>query len=172
MLISKYDIEMFSPPCDPGSPIWVAVIKTDADLGQVMPYVNAAVKNGFYEPKAPALVWGDGAYKYSLRDDVINVKPLKDRRHAERIAQKAVDFINGIWEKRREITPDHTTRIRPKLLDILRFLPRTNCGKCGMASCMAFAAQVVEGEKDIEDCPPLFEEAAEEKLEGLRSLGL
>jgi ArsR family metal-binding transcriptional regulator len=172
MLINKYDIEMFSPPCDPGSPIWVSILKTDADLGPVMPYVNASVKNGCYQPKAPALVWGDGVYKYSLRDNVINIKPLKDRKHAERTAKKAVDFINDIWERREGITPDHTTRVPPKLLDILRFLPRTNCGKCGMASCMAFAAQVVEGEKDIEDCPPLLEEGAEEKLAGLRELGL
>jgi ArsR family metal-binding transcriptional regulator len=172
MLISKYDIEMFSPPCDPGSPIWVATLKTDADLGPVMPFVNASVKNGFYQPKAPAMVWGDGVYKYSLRDNAINIKPLKDRKHAERTARKAVDFINEIWERREQITPDNTARVLPKLLDILRFLPRTNCGKCGFASCMAFAAQIVEGEKEIEDCPPLLEEGAEEKLEKLREMGL
>jgi Uncharacterized protein conserved in archaea len=171
-LINDYELEMFSPPCDPGSPIWVAILKTDADLGPVMPYVNAEVKNGFYQPKAPALVWGDGVYKYSLQSNAINIKPLKDRKHAERTAKKAVDFINDIWERREEITPDHTTRTPPKLLDILRFLPRNNCGRCGMASCMAFAAQVVEGEKEIEECPPLLEEGAEEKLAGLRALGL
>src|SRR4030042_5884362 len=112
MLISKYDMEMFSPPCDPGSPIWVAILKTDADLGPVLPFVNASVKNGFYESNTPAMVWGDGVYKYSLRDNVINIKPLKDRKHAERTAKKAIDFINEIWEKREQITPDHTTRVR------------------------------------------------------------
>jgi len=50
MLINQYDLEMFSPPCDPGSPIWVAMLETDADLGPVMPYVNAQAKSAFYEP--------------------------------------------------------------------------------------------------------------------------
>lgn len=172
MLINHYELEMFSPPCDPGSPIWVARVKTDADLGPLMPYVNAEVKNGFYDAKTPTMVWREGAHKYALREKDININNLKDRSHAERISKKTVDFLNDIWERRGEITPDYTTRTPPKLLDILRFLPRTNCGRCGMASCMAFAAQVVEGEKDIEDCPPLLEEGMEEKLKGLRSLGL
>lgn len=51
-------------------------------------------------------------------------------------------------------------------------LPRSNCGKCKPPSCMAFAASLVEGEKCVEDCPPLLEEGMEEKLGKLRERGL
>lgn len=57
-------------------------------------------------------------------------------------------------------------------MDVLRFLPRTNCGQRGVPSCMAFAAQPVEGERCVEDCPPLLEAGMGEKLEKLRELGL
>lgn len=172
MLIGGWELEMFSPPCDPGSPVWVARVKTDADLGPVMPYVNAEVKNGFYDPKVPTMVWREGAHKYALRENVVSINNLKDRAHAERIAKKAVDQLNDIWERREEIEPDHTTRVPPKLLDVLRHLPRANCGKCGFTSCMAFAAALIEGEKCVEDCSPLLEAVMEEKLEKLRELGL
>jgi len=172
MLINGYDLEMFSPPCDPGSPVWVARLKTDADLGPVMPYVNAEVKNAFYDPKTPTLVWREGAHKYALREKVISINNLKDRSHAGRVAGKIVKRINDIWERREEITPDHTTRIPPKLLDVLRLLPRTNCGKCGLPSCMAFAAQLIEGERCSEDCPPLLEAGGGESLNKLREMGL
>lgn len=172
MLIKDYELEMFSPPCDPGSPIWVARVKTDADLGPVMPYVNAVARNAFYDPRVPTVVWREGTHKYALRENVIKINNLKDRAHAERTAKKAAERINEIWERREEITPDHTTRVPPKLLDVLRYLPRTNCGRCGVPTCMAFAAQLVEGERCVENCPPLMEEGMEESLERLRQLGL
>jgi CO dehydrogenase/acetyl-CoA synthase gamma subunit (corrinoid Fe-S protein) len=37
---------------------------------------------------------------------------------------------------------------------------------------MAFAAQLVEGERCVEDCPPLLEAGMEERLEKLREFGL
>jgi ArsR family metal-binding transcriptional regulator len=172
MLIDHYEIEMFSPPCDPGSPIWVARVKTDADLGECMPYVNASVRNAFYDPGTPTLVWREDAHKYAMRQNIISINNLKDRDHAGRVAKKIVDRINDIWERREEITPSYDTRVVPKVLDILKLLPRTNCRECGCPSCMAFAAQLVEGEKSAEDCPPILREEGRKSLEGLRELGL
>jgi ArsR family metal-binding transcriptional regulator len=172
MLIGKYELEMHSPPCVPGSPVWVARVKTDADLGPVMPYLNALVKNAFYDPKIPTIVWREGSRKYALRDGTISINNILDRSHAEKAAEEIVRRINDVWERRDEIVPDHTTRVPPKLLDILRYLPRTNCGKCGSPSCMAFAARLVEGECCVEDCPPLTEPGMEDKLEKLHELGL
>ncbi len=171
-LINGYELEMFSPPCDPGSPVWVARVKTDAILGPVMPYLNAEVKNGFYDPRIPTIVWREGAHKFALRDSTISINNLKDRNHAERVAKKAIERINDVWERRDKITPDQTTRIPPKLLDVLRMLPRTNCGKCGLPSCMAFAASLIEGERCVEDCPVLLEDEMTENLRNLREMGL
>jgi hypothetical protein len=39
--------------------------------------------------------------------------------------------------------------------DLYKQLPRTNCGDCGRASCLAFAAAVLKEEKRLEDCAHL-----------------
>jgi len=47
-------------------------------------------------------------------------------------------------------------RLNP--LHVYRYLPQTNCGKCGEKSCMAFASRLIEREVPLELCSPLFEE--------------
>ena len=38
-------------------------------------------------------------------------------------------------------------------LDIYKLLPQTNCGQCYVPTCLAFAAAVIKGDKQINDCP-------------------
>jgi acetyl-CoA decarbonylase/synthase complex subunit gamma len=42
-------------------------------------------------------------------------------------------------------------------IDVYMLLPKTNCKKCGLDNCMAFAAKVVNREIAIELCPPILE---------------
>jgi acetyl-CoA decarbonylase/synthase complex subunit gamma len=38
-------------------------------------------------------------------------------------------------------------------IDLLKYLPQTNCGDCGDETCEAFAENLKQGIKKIEDCP-------------------
>ena len=40
-------------------------------------------------------------------------------------------------------------------LQIYKFLPKTNCGQCGISTCLAFAAAIIKQEKRMADCPHL-----------------
>jgi len=40
-------------------------------------------------------------------------------------------------------------------LDVYKILPQTNCSKCLLPSCLAFAAAIVAGRKKLKDCPDL-----------------
>jgi acetyl-CoA decarbonylase/synthase, CODH/ACS complex subunit gamma len=40
-------------------------------------------------------------------------------------------------------------------IDVYKLLPKTNCGECKEANCMAFATRLVNGELMLSDCPPL-----------------
>ena len=40
-------------------------------------------------------------------------------------------------------------------MDIFKELERSNCGKCRVPTCLAFAAAVFRGDKRLEDCPKL-----------------
>jgi hypothetical protein len=44
-------------------------------------------------------------------------------------------------------------------LEIYALLPRTNCGDCGISTCLAFAAAVLKEEKRPADCPHLGQKA-------------
>ncbi|MEM2137404.1 MAG: acetyl-CoA decarbonylase/synthase complex subunit gamma, partial [Candidatus Methanomethylicia archaeon] len=46
----------------------------------------------------------------------------------------------------------------PNPIEIYNLLPKTNCGKCGEANCMAFAVKVSNLDIPFEECPPLLEE--------------
>lgn len=46
-----------------------------------------------------------------------------------------------------------------KPLDIYKILPQSNCRKCLLPSCLAFAAAIVAGSKKFKDCPDLDQEA-------------
>lgn len=48
-------------------------------------------------------------------------------------------------------------------LEIYAALAKTNCGECGVPSCMAFAAAVLQGQKKLSACPYL-EPAAAQRL--------
>jgi acetyl-CoA decarbonylase/synthase complex subunit gamma len=46
-------------------------------------------------------------------------------------------------------------------LEIFKLLPKTNCKKCGMPTCLAFAMQLAQKRAKLEDCPDVSEEAKE-----------
>jgi acetyl-CoA decarbonylase/synthase complex subunit gamma len=48
-------------------------------------------------------------------------------------------------------------------IDVYMLLPKTNCKKCGLENCMAFATKLVNREIVLEMCTPLIEEKQYEK---------
>ncbi len=46
-------------------------------------------------------------------------------------------------------------------IDIFKQLPKTNCGDCGVPTCLAFAMKIAAGQAELAGCPHLSEEAAE-----------
>ncbi|MBL7154078.1 MAG: acetyl-CoA decarbonylase/synthase complex subunit gamma, partial [Phycisphaerae bacterium] len=46
-------------------------------------------------------------------------------------------------------------------LDIFKLLPKTNCKKCGMPTCLAFAMALAQKRAKLDDCPDVSDEAKE-----------
>jgi acetyl-CoA decarbonylase/synthase complex subunit gamma len=55
-------------------------------------------------------------------------------------------------------------------LEAYKFLPATNCGECGEATCMAFAAHLIDRSHKLTDCKPILEEKFKKKYEELDAL--
>ncbi|MDO8473693.1 MAG: (Fe-S)-binding protein [Dehalococcoidia bacterium] len=53
-------------------------------------------------------------------------------------------------------------------LQLYRYLPATNCKKCGLPSCLAFAFGLIGRENKPEDCPDLLTEKYKPTLDMLR----
>lgn len=55
-------------------------------------------------------------------------------------------------------------------IDVYKFLPKTNCKECGESNCMAFATRVVNGERMLTECPPLYTDTYQDALLHLTEL--
>jgi ArsR family metal-binding transcriptional regulator len=157
VLIDRYDLEMCPPACVPGSATWSARAVLDGDIEAVLPYLNARLGGADYDHAARVLVWKDHGHSFAFRSREIKAAPALDREEAKALIDRAVVLANQAWREREHIEPRHERRSRPNLMQVYRLLPHTNCGHCGCATCMAFAAEVREGERGLALCAALDE---------------
>jgi acetyl-CoA decarbonylase/synthase, CODH/ACS complex subunit gamma len=50
-------------------------------------------------------------------------------------------------------------------IQIFKMLPKTNCGECGVPTCLAFAMNLASGKAELDACPYVSEEAREQLAE-------
>lgn len=155
MLLSGYTREIFRPECNPGFESVHCIAHLKEDIGAALPYLNAVLGGTQYFEDPPEVMFHHHGRIIKVGAREIAINALKDEQEADRILKWMKTEINQAWENHDTITPCYTGRVKPKLIDILRLLPRTNCKKCGQPTCMVFAAQVVEGGRGAEHCPEL-----------------
>ena len=155
MLLESYQKEIFRAKCNPEFEAVHCYAHLDQDVGEVIPYLNAEL-GGFQFTKDPlSVTFKNRGRLITIHPRKIAVNALKDEEETDKILNWLKDQINEIWERRAEIQPSFEPAPRPILFEILKLLPKTNCKKCGLPTCMVFAAQMTEGVKGVEDCPPL-----------------
>lgn len=170
MLIEKYDVEVFTPPCEPGAERYAAKARLTVDISEALPYLNATLRGALYLPEAKALTWKKGGHNIAFHDYEIAASNVEDRDGAEKELRGIIDLVNRTWERRAEITPDHATRQRPTPMAIYKLLPNTNCKQCGEPTCYSFALKLTVSQRKLADCPPLFDPNYAEKLAALEQI--
>ena len=155
MLIETYALEVFTPPCDPGSERFAARARLTVDISEVLPYLNATLTGAVYHFGAQALVWKKGGRSISFHTHEIIVSNIPDRGRGEKELNGMIDLVNRTWERRSEITPDITFHQRPNPLALFKLLPRTDCKLCGEPTCYTFALKLAASQRKLTDCPPL-----------------
>jgi ArsR family metal-binding transcriptional regulator len=157
MLIENYDLEVFTPPCDPEAVRYAARARLTVDISEILPYLNATLRGAIYYPTANALTWKKGGHNVAFHAYEIAASNVEDREGAEKELKGLIDLVNRTWERRAEITPDLTTRQRPTSMAIFKLLPQTNCKQCGEPTCYTFALKLAASQRKLDDCPPLAE---------------
>ena len=123
-----------------------------------MPYLNAVLGGFKYIKKPPSVTFRAQGKLITVHKQKIAINALKNENEARKIVEWIMREINDAWEKRDEIEPCYEGMPKPKVIEILKLLPKTNCRECGFPTCMVFASLVGEGAKDSSDCPQLGKE--------------
>jgi len=170
MLIEPFDLEVFTPPCDPGAERFSAKGKLLTDISEALPYLNATLRGAEYQPQAQALAWRKAGHYVMIRPSEIAVSNVPDRDGAIKELDGIIRLINQTWERRAEITPSSETRQRPAPMAVYKLLPQANCKECGQPTCWTFALKLAASQKTIDDCPRLLQPQYADKLAALREI--
>lgn len=158
MLLKTYTKEIFRPECNPSFQSLHCIAHLGEDIREALPYLNAVLGGFEYFKDPPAVTFRVQGKIITVHPREIAVNALKDEEEADKILAWLKREINEAWERRNEIEPSYKGAPKPKILEILKLLPKTNCRACGEPTCMVFAAKVAEGVKGSQDCPPLAED--------------
>lgn len=159
MLLKGYRKEIFRPECNPQFQSLHCIAHLDEDITEVLPYLNTVLGGHQYFKEPSVLILRTHGKLITLHPREIAINALKDEAEADKILEWLKQEINEAWEKRDGIDPSFDTPEKPRIFEILKLLPKTNCRECGQPTCMVFATHVAEGGRGPEDCPPLSEEA-------------
>jgi ArsR family metal-binding transcriptional regulator len=155
MLLTGYVKQIFRPTCSPSFESVHCIAHLNEDISEVLPYLNALLGGMEYFRDPPEVMFRHYGKIIKVGAREIAINALEDEDEADRVLKWLKDQINEAWANHESITPQYEGRKKPKLIEILKLLPKTNCKKCGRLTCMVFAAQVAEGGLGPEHCPDL-----------------
>jgi ArsR family metal-binding transcriptional regulator len=157
--LTGYKKVIFRPEQNPEFESLHCIADLEQDISAALPYLNTLLGGFEYLKDPPALILKSRGRLITLHPRKIAINALNDEAEAEKILQWLMTEINGAWEGREDIEPSFEGLPRPTILEILQWLPKNNCRKCGKPTCLVFAAQLAEGVLSTSDCPELAEEA-------------
>ncbi len=158
MLLKRYTKEIFRPECNPAFESVHCVAHLDQNIEPVLPYLNAVLGGFEYLKNPPAVIFRSQGKLITVHGTKIAINALRDEAEADKILDWLKREINVTWQNRKDIQPSCEGAPKPKIIEILKLLPKTNCRDCGMPTCMVFAARMAEGIKGVGDCPGLDQE--------------
>jgi ArsR family metal-binding transcriptional regulator len=158
-------MELFNNECMPSAMTIQCFAHLDQDVSAALPYLNAVLVGFEYINDPPSVTFRAQGKLITVYGLKIAINAIKDENEALKIVEWIKREINDAWEKRDEIEPSYEGMPRPKVIEILKLLPKTNCQECDAPTCMVFATLVAEGGKDASDCPDLSDDNREKLTE-------
>jgi ArsR family metal-binding transcriptional regulator len=142
-------------PClaEPGKIIVIG--KPSRSLSDVIPYLATLPGIIAYNPETLTLTFRRQPGFMTLYTDKVYITQVNDTEEGLELLKALVDAINATWDQRAELVAVTAARRAPRWLDILSLLPQTNCKQCGEATCMAFAAALLQQRRQLIECMPL-----------------
>lgn len=141
-----------------GERCWYAHFKSDNEFSHLFPFIQAIEKEAIHFENPEYLQFKKNEIYCSLYPpNHIAARFFFDREEALVFARRLIKYFNELENRKSQIKPQFKSYRRLHVPDILRLLPRSNCGKCGFRTCMAFAGAVSRRKTTLDKCPDLPE---------------
>jgi len=161
MLLQNYTLRIVLPECNPSSEKLNAIVELYEDISEVLPYLNTVFKGFQYNDKEKILTIRWKGRAITFRSKQIALTKLEDEKEAREVMEELKQIVNETYVNRGHIKPSYTSIPIPRPTDIYKLLPGTNCKKCGVPTCFAFAFKLTNNELEWKQCPLLLTEEFE-----------
>lgn len=98
----------------------------------------------------------------------VTMTMIKDEAEAGMVLKNLKETINEAIAK--GVAPTQREKVKVEPMEIYKYLPQTNCGKCGEQSCYTFAIRLMNGDVSLDLCTPLKDPKYRQNLEHLQVL--
>ncbi|ABR48175.1 Fe-S cluster domain protein [Alkaliphilus metalliredigens QYMF] len=160
----------FIKPCTTDAGKMQFRAKFSRNISAIFPYINAVLKGGNYNDRGGSLTFKRGIAIITIFPEKLGVSQIINESEAYEIMDIVKDLVNDAYEKKDHIKPLYETRTPPNTIEVYKNLPKLNCKRCGIATCMAFASKLLEGQVNIKKCLPLYEEKNNQKVEQIENM--
>jgi len=142
-------------PClaEPGRIIIIG--EPNRPLDEVLPYLATLPGIIAWNPEALTLTFRRPHGFMTLYSDKVYITQVVDTAEGLQLFEALKEAVDAVWEKRAELTAVTAKKRAPRHLDIWELLPRSNCGQCDEATCLAFAVAVLQQKRVLTECQPL-----------------
>lgn len=131
--------------------------RLEGNICVLLPYLASDKPNSSFDEDAGVLSYKYGQRVISIdRYGRVGITQLTDLEEAESVIKEIAAWINDVERRKDKIDPlGYKKRKRVTVVDILRLMPRTNCGKCRYPTCLAFVVDLLEDKVRLESCEVL-----------------
>ncbi len=150
-----YQFRLVNIECLPNSDSYNVIMDLEESIEELLPYLAASFPGCTYTHGAGVINFMQRGHIVAIYPTYMTITDLKTHDEAEEYCRKYFGKIQEVKANSTDIQPVFDKRPSLSVLDILRALPKTNCGECGAPSCTAFAAGVFRREAIITACTPL-----------------
>jgi len=125
-------------------------------LGEILKVLEPIFPSGNYSEKIGGLITQKGEIITTIYGSgKVSMRMIKDEGEAREVLEELRSIINGAIKK--GVAPAPKEKVRVELMEVYKYLPQTNCGKCGEQGCYSFAIKLMAGQVTLEKCTSLKE---------------
>jgi ArsR family metal-binding transcriptional regulator len=125
-------------------------------LGGILKVLEPLFPRGDYSNKKDSLIVQKGEIVTTIYGSgKVSMRMIKNEDEAREELESLRNTINEAISK--GVVPVPREKVRVNLMEIYKYLPQTNCGKCGEQGCYTFAIRLMAGQITLGKCISLKE---------------